>query len=246
VNYSRKSNSATTFGKSSPLLSQVKRTNWHLICRRATKPNCCGLLLALSATFGGCSSSSSTAGSAQDTIAKHNSDERPWVDSPDFLHWNQFPTGTKVVRVREVINSAGKVTVTTTLTIASKSASKIVVDQQITVLRPENGGEKIENPSQPLEYVARFRLPKNVPIESFSLPSMTAKRLACEKFSVLGQEFNAEVFEWQDATESGPMEVKLWRSELVPGRILKEESRVVRENVSSTELLTKIEAHTAS
>jgi hypothetical protein len=189
----------------------------------------------------GCSSNSTEA--SRPATEDSSKEARPLVDNPEFLHWNQFPVGSKVVRNRASSNGKSEVFVTTTMTIVDKSADKITVDQQVTVLHPDTSdgpGSKLENPPQSLEYAAKFRLPESVSLESFSMPSIKAKKVESEKIRVLDQEYDADVFEWFDSSERGLIKIKLWRNEKVPGRLLKEETILDGQDDRSFEELVEI------
>ena len=159
------------------------------------------------------------------------------VDNPDYLRWDRFPLDTRVVRKREIVNSQGKVEVVTTLTLREKSARKIAVDQQVTVIRPDN---TLENEPHSLEYAAKFELPAGMKCESFELPSLQAQKTGSEVIEVAGKKYKADVFEWVEQNERGPMSVKLWRSDAIPGNTAKEESVVKNGNDQILEVVTDI------
>src|SRR5262245_19239278 len=148
-------------------------------------------------------------------------DNLPLADHPEFVHWNRFAVGVAVRRKKTVSNQFGSVAVTTTLRLAEKSADQVVVQTQVTVER--QGEPPVENPPQSFVYPATFRLPPGMQREQFSWPSLTARRLHDEGRQLLGQEFVAQVFAGEERNETGPMAVRLWRSDGVPGRLLRQE-----------------------
>jgi hypothetical protein len=159
------------------------------------------------------------------------------VDNPDYLRWHRFPLGTRVVRKREIVNSQGKVEVVTTLTLREKTEKKIRVDQQVTVIRLES---TLENEPQSLDYAAKFEMPEGMKLESFALPSLKAQQTGIDDIEVLGKTYEADVFEWVEQNERGPMSVKLWRSDEIPGSTLKEESVVKNGNDRILEMVIEI------
>jgi len=174
----------------------------------------------------GCGDQTGAAAIAQGSAKKElpppvSSDSLPLVDHPEYVHWSQFPVGTAVVRKKEVTNDHGAVRVTTKVRLAEKTAEKVVVETQVTVDRLNGTPE--ENPPFNAEFVAKFRLPSSVKLEQFSLPSLRAKPAGEETRAACGREYRAEVFTWEERNETGPMSVKLWRSNEVPGRMIRQE-----------------------
>lgn len=144
------------------------------------------------------------------------------VPHPEFAHWNQFPIGAKTVRRKEVSNDQGKVVVTTTVKLLDKSDRQVVVETQVSVER--TGEPKLDNPPFTADYPATFRLPKNMTLDQFRLPSLKAKAEGEEEMEILGQKYRVEKFVWQESNEAGPMDVMVWRCDKVPGRTVREES----------------------
>ncbi|MCA9130036.1 MAG: hypothetical protein KDB22_23270 [Planctomycetales bacterium] len=161
----------------------------------------------------------------------------PLVAHPEYTHWSQFPVGSYVIRHKEVTNKNGTVYVTTRVKLNELTSDRVVVEQQVTVVRPD---VTQENEPQLLSYPAQFRLPETVQIEQFSLPSLKAKLAGQESIVIAGQEILADVFEWQEVNEAGPMQVKLWWSSSVPGKLLKEATLIERDGDTSSEEVTEI------
>jgi hypothetical protein len=57
---------------------------------------------------------------------------------------------------------------------------------------------------------------------------------------VLGKTVTAELFEWSESNETGPMTVKLWRSNEVPGRIVRQEMLIESSQTKTIEKLTAV------
>jgi hypothetical protein len=182
---------------------------------------------ALVATFlVGCGGESGRATTSQGPLpagytAPASTENLPLVDHPEYAHWSQFSVGTGVVRKKEVSNEFGTVRVTTTVRLAEKTADKVVVQTQVTVERPESPA--VENPPFNAEFAARFRLPAGMKLEQFALPSLKAKASGEETRAVCGRDFQTELFTWDERNEAGPMNVKFWRSDEIPGRMLRQE-----------------------
>src|SRR6185295_8212307 len=120
-------------------------------------------------------------------VAPPLTDHLPLVDHPEYVNWSRFPVGTFVVRKKEVTNDFGLVRVTTKLRLSEKTADRAVVESQVTVDRP--GEALIENPSQEMQFAARFPLPAEMKLEQFSLPALRAKQVGEESLSAGGREF---------------------------------------------------------
>ena len=146
---------------------------------------------------------------------------RPLVDHPQYAHWSRFPVGIVVVRKKEVSNEFGTVRVTTALRLVDKTTDTVVVESQVTVERP--GNPPVENPPLNSSFPARFQLPEGMNVEQFSLPSLKAKPIGEETRQACGREYMAQRFTWDEVNEAGPMRVTLWRSDDVPGSMLRQE-----------------------
>jgi hypothetical protein len=146
---------------------------------------------------------------------------QPRVEHPEFGNWRQFPEGARVIRKKEVSNETETVRVTTVVRLVEKTSEKVVVESQITVDRP--GQPVVENPPARVEFPASFELPAGMQVEQFLLPSLKAKQVGEEPREVNGKTYQAVVFAWDERNEAGPMQVKLWRSDEIPGRMLRQE-----------------------
>lgn len=155
------------------------------------------------------------------------------LDHPEYANWSRFPVGTSITRKRTVTNEFGEVKVTTRMWLESKSEKEVVVGSQINVERPNQPLE--ENPDSLTTYPAQFRLPEGMDPNLFLLPTAKAKRTGEEALTVDGREITAEVYEWQENNETGPMDVKLWRSIDVPGRIVRQEMNTLSSQTKTVE-----------
>ena len=176
--------------------------------------------------FAGCGSESRSSYTSQGPlppgyVAPASTKHLRLVDHPEYVNWSRFPVGIIVVRKKEVTNNFGTVRVTTTLRLAEKTADKVIVESQVTVDR--SGESVVENPPQRFNFPATFRLPEGMKLQQFSLPSLKARQVGEESRSACGREYKTEVFTWDEVNEAGPMAVKLWRTDDIPGRMLRQE-----------------------
>ncbi len=156
------------------------------------------------------------------------------VSTPQYVNWSQFPVGTVAIREKVVTNPAGSISVTTTQRLIRKNEREAVVEQQSTVVRPEG---KTEEPSQEFVFPATFRLPPNLKEEQFALPSFKAKLTGKEQVRIGDGEFDADVYEWEEVNEAGPMKVKIWRSPSIPGQTIREMLNTASINETAVEEL---------
>jgi hypothetical protein len=143
------------------------------------------------------------------------------LDHPEFANWSRFPVGTSISRIRTVTNEFGEVKVTTRMWLESKSEKEVEVGSQIHVERPNEPLE--ENPESFTKYPAQFGLPEGMDPDFFLLPTAKARKTGEAIVTVDGREVTSEIFEWEESNETGPMSVKLWRSNDIPGRIVRQE-----------------------
>lgn len=154
-------------------------------------------------------------------VAPASTENLPLVDHPEYVGWSRFPLGIIVVRKKEVSNETGTVRVTTTLRLIEKTADKVVVESQVSVDRP--GRPQEQNPRPKVDFPATFPLPQGMRQQQFSLPSLKAKQVGEEIREAGGREYKTQLFTWEEVNEAGPMTVKLWRSDDIPGRTLRQE-----------------------
>ncbi len=155
------------------------------------------------------------------------------LDNLDYQSWKPFKPGTTVVRKKESKNENGWVKETTTLTLKQVTDDKVFIESQITVERP-NEPAKV-NPPFEITHSARFTVPKNMKKEQFNKPSLRAVEVGEESVKVAGKTYKARLFTWEDQTEAGPMPQKIWLSQEVPGRFLKQASAVTKNKTQRIE-----------
>jgi hypothetical protein len=169
---------------------------------------------------------------------KGSGDAGPTVVHPEYANWNRFPVGVEVTRYRVVSNPNGEVQVTTVLKLSEKSEQHVDVVSQVNVVR--TGEQLQENPPETTRFPASFALPKGLTEEYFQLPSIKAKKTGEESMDVHGKTVKAEVFEWTESNETGPMTIKLWRSDEVPGRIVRQEMLIEASQTKTIEELKSV------
>ena len=160
------------------------------------------------------------------------------ISHPEFANWSRFEVGAGVVRFRVTTNQGGEVRVRTALSLTQKSSEAIEFASQITVERP---GEPVEeNPEERTKVPATFRLPEGLTEEYFQLPSPKAKLLDQESMDVFGKKVLVDIYQWIESNETGPMTVKLWHSDEVPGRIVRQEMLIESSQTKTVEELLEV------
>ena len=145
----------------------------------------------------------------------------PKIAHPEYVNWSQFAEKSFVVRKRTISNSGGAVVVTTKMWLDKKDSNAVSVGSQVTVERPNEPA--VENGDDFVKYPATFGLPIGMDEKKFYLPSAKAKETGKEVVTVGEKSVEATVYEWEESNETGPMTVKLWRSEAMPGKIVRQE-----------------------
>jgi len=161
------------------------------------------------------------------------------LENLEYLNWKKFKVGTKIVRRKSTTNAQDWVKETQTIQLKEIQADKVILHSQITVERADSS--KKVNPPFEIQFYASIVVPKGMNKDQFNKPSLKAVEVGKEKVSILGKEYLARLFTWEDQTESGPMPQKLWQSDEVPGRFLKQESAVKRNGISTLEELIEIQ-----
>ncbi len=158
------------------------------------------------------------------------------VKRTEFENWSQFPIGTSVTKSREISKADEKTMQTTIYRLVSKDDQHVVVESTVSLLRD---GHTQNNEPTTLDYPATFRVPADMNVEQFSLPSPSAKSSGTESIEVLGKTYEATVYKWQSQAEAGPVDNTLWMSNEIPGRSLKHQSNCV--GTITEEVITKLE-----
>ncbi len=147
-------------------------------------------------------------------------DDLPLVAHPEYDNWSNFPIGTTVIRKDNLACVECEVFLHSSLRLVKKSDDGVTIE---TLTAIERDGARQQSDITSADYVAKFRLPKGMELDQFQLPTLKAKLVGEEKLTVGDQEVQCEVFGFEDQSEAGPVDVKLWRSSEIPGRQVKKE-----------------------
>ncbi len=142
------------------------------------------------------------------------------------------------MRKKVVSNANGKVVETETLELIEKTDAKVVVQSQTLVER--STGVNDDNPPQTFEFAATFRLPPNLTIEQFKLPSLKAELKGEESIDVAGKSYSARVYEWTESNETGPMTVRLLWVDGFPGGKVSQEMHTLQTGMNSVESIHEV------
>jgi hypothetical protein len=161
------------------------------------------------------------------------------IESLDYANWKQFPIGTEVIRKEVTASKDTSVTSIRTWKLVELTPEEMVLEWQVTTERAD-GSYKSVNPPNRSTVKQSFALPKGMSADEFAKPSLNAKKTGEEEITLLGQKYQATVFEWKNSTEGGDMLVKAWFSNAVPGRILKQEMKVAALGRTTIDELVEI------
>ena len=186
----------------------------------------------------GCDTGNNVKVAIPSATAVSDDESLPNVAHPEFANWNQFPEKSFVVRRKVVSNSNGEVVATTKVWLESKSVDGVFVGSQITVKRPDM--PLVDNGADLVRYPAVYRLPKGLDENQFYKPSMKAKETGKEVVKIGKLDFQATIYEWEESSEAGPTSVKLWRSDEIPGKLLRQEMFTKSSETTSIEEVTEI------
>ena len=166
-------------------------------------------------------------------------ESQPMIAHPEYENWSRFPVKSFIVRKRLVTNANGEVTVITKMWLEGKTEKEVRIGSQVTVKRPDEAA--LNNPADFVSYPAEFRLPKGMEKERFYLPSLKAEKRDDETQTIGERQIRAEVYEWEEMNEAGPMTVKLWRSLEVPGKIIHQEMVTKSSNTKISEQVIEMD-----
>lgn len=154
---------------------------------------------------------------------------------PEYANWIQFPVGAKVIRHRVVTNEGGEVKEISTLTLTDKGPKNLEVTTQVTVER--TGEPAKENPPEISRFPDAFSIPSGLSEDFFTLPNLKAKKVEVKEQEVHGKTVRVDVYQWTESNETGPMTVTLWRSDQVPGRVVRQEMLIESSQTKAIEEL---------
>lgn len=146
------------------------------------------------------------------------------VEHPDYAAWKKFKPGT-VVKRRAVVSradSANKVVATETFTLIELTPAGAVVERQKTVERIGEEARVDVAPPERRTAPATFALPEGMVADEFAKPSRDAKLTGEEVVTVAGKEYKCRVYTFSNGTEAGPMAIRVWWCDEMPGRLVKQ------------------------
>lgn len=143
-------------------------------------------------------------------------------DTPEYANWAKFPVGSVVKRraVTTTEKSSSTVTSVSTYTLRSVAPDSAEVVRDVTTTRDSD--PPMVNTGDVQRVRRQFALPAGMTADDFRKPSRNAKKVGEESVEVLGKKYPAAVYEWTDSTEAGPLQIKLWLSAEMPGRVVKQ------------------------
>lgn len=150
---------------------------------------------------------------------KVNQDHLPLVAHPEFSNWSRFPVGTTVIR-QDTLAGKQKKFLHTTLKLVEKSTAGVKLQSQSAI---ETDGVRVDKDAMFVEYPALFRLPDGMVMEQFLIPAADAIKVGNEKWTLAAKDFQTEVYTFEDQSEAGPVDVRTWVSNEIPGRQAKKE-----------------------
>ncbi len=160
------------------------------------------------------------------------------VPHPEYTNWSQFPEGTRLIRQKVVENPNGAITETTTLKLVEKREAAVVIETQVTVVRDS---VELKNEPNQVSFPSTFRLPSGFTREQFEIPSQKAKFQEEVSVTIGDRSYPCKLYSWTESNEAGPMPVKVWFSDRVPGRLVKQESFIESSKTRSVEEVQSIE-----
>lgn len=194
------------------------------------------ILLALPLILAGCGPGKPAAAI---NVKRSDDPDAKLFDYPEFLNWNRFPIGTTVVLESVITGPQGDTTETYASELVQKTDKELTLKKQVTFV---GAGPEEQNP--PLEVILRAKVLSKASAEKLDYPRSDAERLGTETIEVLGEPREAVVWQWVDKVEAGPMKVKLWRCDEIPGRLVRQESEVTDQfgkDVKTVMRVTSIE-----
>jgi hypothetical protein len=163
----------------------------------------------------------------------------PVADNLDYVNWKSFQVGTSVTRKSVTRVGENYTASVETLKLLAANDTEVVVERQNTTERSD-GSYKAINPPEKRTYVKSFRVPRGMKVEDLQKPALAAKEVGEDLVTVCGKSVKARVFQWSDRSDVGEMQVRLWLSDEIPGRIVKQEIKVPATKSQTLEEVTEM------
>ena len=163
----------------------------------------------------------------------------PTIAHPDYANWSRFPIGTTVIH-RSVTERGQAQTISTeTFRLSELNDGELVVERQNTTER-NDGSYRAVNPPEPRRYKKAFSLPAGMTEDDFKKPSLNAKRTGEDTIDVLGTKYKTHVYQWKEHSEVGDMNVTVWYSDEMPGRLVKQQIVIPSTETTTTDTLIEV------
>jgi hypothetical protein len=163
----------------------------------------------------------------------------PSVENVDYANWVQFKVGT-TVKVKSVTARGKAETISIeTYVLVEVNEKELVVTRQNTTERNDGSYKAVNLPEQ-RRYNKSFALPDGMTAEDFQKPALKAKLVREEVVTAAGKSYPAKVYEWKDSTEGGAMNVTVWLSNELPGRVVKQVMTVAALETTTTDEVIEV------
>ncbi|HEV2295086.1 MAG TPA: hypothetical protein VGR35_14620 [Tepidisphaeraceae bacterium] len=145
----------------------------------------------------------------------------PMVDNPHYLAWSKYKPGTQVDLDMKVRAGGQQFTTNVTLTLEEVTPERAVVE---SVSKMHVPGLLAQEQKQVHTFSAK--VPKSEAEQADLPPGSTGevKDLGTETIQVAGKRYDAKVIEFTGSAGGNVTQGKMWRSDEVPGGLLKMES----------------------
>jgi hypothetical protein len=159
------------------------------------------------------------------------------VDNPQYKTWANLPKGTVAVQrtITETEGNDAKTVTTVTYTLLEITPEYVKLRSQATTRRYD--GYEAKNPPDINQVPHRLVLPKGIKKEDFGKPVNVTEQ-GEETITVGGKEYKTRWGQGKDRDEAGEVFVRTWRSDGVPGGLVKSVARTPAiKKVSTIELI---------
>ena len=148
----------------------------------------------------------------------------PMVDNPHYLAWSRFKPGTQVEMDMSVGVGGQKMVTKVAMTLSDVSAERAVVDTVARISVPGLPGAGDREEKQTRTFAAKVHQSE---AERAFMPSNAigeSRETGTETVAAAGREYRCTVREFDGTIQNQPAKGKMWRSERVPGGLVKMEA----------------------
>ena len=156
------------------------------------------------------------------------------VDNPEFASWSKFPKGT-VVTVKTTSTTAGTASEMTMINTLVETGSDKLVVETATVIKA--GDQEIKTPGQKRDVPKTIEIPKGTKKEDHKgdKPAGTTEE-GTETVKIAGKEFKTKWYKYVSEASGMKTVSKMWRSDDMPGMLVKMESTTTGTIESTTKM----------